>query len=69
MLEKCVPTILELNWNQRLGHKRTNLNISVDIFRAAYLAKILSQRFGKYCTVKALVRLVSLQLKLGQARG
>ena len=27
MLEKCVPTILELNWNQRLGHKRTKLNI------------------------------------------
>jgi len=27
MLEKCVPTILELNWNQRLGHKETNLNI------------------------------------------
>ena len=26
MLEKCVPTILELNWNQRLGFK-TNLNI------------------------------------------
>ena len=27
MLEKCVLTILELNWNQRLGHKRTKLNI------------------------------------------
>ena len=27
MLEKCVPTILELNWNQRLGHKRTKLII------------------------------------------
>jgi len=27
MLEKCVPTLLELNWNQRLGHKKTNLNI------------------------------------------
>ena len=26
MLEKCVLTILELNWNQRLGHK-TKLNI------------------------------------------
>ena len=26
MLEKCVTTILELNWNQRLGHK-TKLNI------------------------------------------
>ena len=27
MLSKCVLTILELNWNQRLGHKRTKLNI------------------------------------------
>ena len=27
ILEKCVPTIPELNWNQRLGHKKTNLNI------------------------------------------
>ena len=27
MLEKCVLTIQELNWNQRLGHKKTKLNI------------------------------------------
>ena len=27
ILEKCVLTILELNWNQRLGHKKTKLNI------------------------------------------
>ena len=27
MLEKCVLTILELNWNQRLGHEKTKLNI------------------------------------------
>ena len=27
MLEKCVLTILELNWNQRLEHKWTKLNI------------------------------------------
>ena len=26
MFQKCL-TILELNWNQRLGHKKTNLNI------------------------------------------
>ena len=26
-LKKCVLTILELNWNQRLGHKKTKLNI------------------------------------------
>ena len=28
MLEKCVLTVLELNWNKRLGHKKTKLNIS-----------------------------------------
>ena len=27
MLAKCVLTILELNWNQRLGHKKIKLNI------------------------------------------
>ena len=27
MLKKCVLTILELNWNQGLGHKKTKLNI------------------------------------------
>ena len=27
MLEKCVLTILELNWNQCLGHKKTKTNI------------------------------------------
>ena len=27
MLEKCVLTILELNWNEHLGHKRTKLSI------------------------------------------
>ena len=27
MFEICVLTILELNWNQRLGQKRTKLNI------------------------------------------
>ena len=27
MVEKCVLTILEFNWNQRLGHKWTKLNI------------------------------------------
>ena len=27
MLEKCALTILELNWNQRLGHKKTKMNI------------------------------------------
>ena len=25
MLEKCVKTILELNWNQRLGHKKKKI--------------------------------------------
>ena len=27
LLEKCVLTILKLNWNQRLGHKKTKLNV------------------------------------------
>ena len=27
MLEKCVPTILGLNWNQRLGPEKTKLNL------------------------------------------
>ena len=27
MIKKCVVTILELNWNQRLGHKKTKLNL------------------------------------------
>ena len=27
MLEKCVLNILELNWNQRLGHKKIKLKI------------------------------------------
>ena len=27
MLEKCFLTIVELNWNQRLGHEKTKLNI------------------------------------------
>ena len=27
MLEKCVLIILELNWNQHMGHKKIKLNI------------------------------------------
>ena len=27
MLEKCLLNILELNWNQRLGHKKRKINI------------------------------------------
>ena len=27
MLEKCVLTVLELNWKKRLGHKKTKLKI------------------------------------------
>ena len=32
MLDKCVLTVLELNWNQRLGHKRTKLNICLSSY-------------------------------------
>ena len=35
MLEKCVLTILELNWNRRLGHKKTKLNICHDMLTSS----------------------------------
>ena len=35
MLEKCVLTILELNWNQRLGHKKTKMNICHYMLRSS----------------------------------
>ena len=35
MHEKCVLTILELNWNQRLGHKKTKLNIRHDMLTSS----------------------------------
>ena len=33
MLVKCVLTILELNWNQRLGHKKTKFKICHHMLR------------------------------------
>ena len=35
MLEICVLTILELNWNQRLGHRKTKLNICHDMLTSS----------------------------------
>ena len=35
MLEKCVLTILELNWKQCLGHKKTKLNIRHDMLTSS----------------------------------
>ena len=35
MLEKSVLTILELNWNQRLGHEKTKLNIGHHILASS----------------------------------
>ena len=35
MLEKCVLTILGLNWNQRLGHKKTKINICYDMLTSS----------------------------------
>ena len=32
---KCVLTILELNWNQRFGHKKTKLNICHHMFTSS----------------------------------
>ena len=35
MLEKCVLTFLELNWNQRLGQRKTKLNICHHMFTSS----------------------------------
>ena len=35
LLEKCVLTILELNWNQRLGHKETKLKICIHMLTSS----------------------------------
>ena len=35
MLEKGVLTILEFNWNQRLGHEKTKLNICHHMFTSS----------------------------------
>ena len=42
MLEKCVLTILELNWNQRLGHKKTKLNICYHMLTSSTQLQISS---------------------------
>ena len=47
MLEKCVLTILEINWNQHLGHKKTKLNICHHMLKSSrYTAakQVLSRR-------------------------
>ena len=35
MLKKCVLTVLELNWNERLGHKKTKLNVCYHILTSS----------------------------------
>ena len=35
MLEKCLLYVLELIWNQRLGHKKTKLNICHDMLTSS----------------------------------
>ena len=35
MLEKCVLTVLELNWNKRLGHKKTKLSICLHMLTSS----------------------------------
>ena len=52
MLEKCVLTILELNWNQRLGHKKTKLN-SVVISRRRKNENVFKMSKDEKCTCKA----------------
>ena len=45
MLEKCVLTILELNWNQRSGHKKTKLNICLHMLTlSTQLQNMISRR-------------------------
>ena len=47
-LEKCVLTILELNWNQRLGHKKTKLNILLSYAHVVHTnAKLVISRRRK----------------------
>ena len=48
MLEKCVVTILELNWNQRLGHKKTTFeHLSSYAYVVHTTAKQVISRLGK----------------------
>ena len=42
ILEKCVLTILELNWNQCLGHKKTTLNICHHMITSSTQLQIMS---------------------------
>ena len=46
MLEKCLLTVLELIWNQRLGHKKTKLNICHHILTSSTQVenRIISRR-------------------------
>ena len=64
-LENCVLTILELNWNQRLGHKKTKLNILLSyahvvhttsklvILRRRKNENVLKKAKNKTCSCKA----------------
>ena len=56
MLEKCVLTILELNWNQRLGHKKTKLSICHHM--------LMSYQYYVNCGHTNEVKMWSLQLWL-----
>ena len=44
MLEKCVLTIMELNWNQRLGHKKTKLNICHHVVNNTTAKQVILRR-------------------------
>ena len=43
MLEKCVLTVLELNWNKPLGHKKTNLSSYADVVHTT-AKQVISRR-------------------------
>ena len=46
MLEKCVLTVLELNWNKRLGHKTEHLSSYADVVHTT-AKQVISRRRKK----------------------
>ena len=58
MLEKCFLTVLELNWNQRLGHKKTKIKICHHMFTSSTQLQNRTENVFKMskddvCTCKA----------------
>ena len=54
MLKKCLLTVLELIWNQRLGHKKTKLNkTKQEISRRRKNENVYKMSKNEKCTCKA----------------